>query len=110
MLPALSGSPTKSVGAPLITDFPEISDDRKSVTFTYSKPFADWEAEFALYRDSPQYRNLNAGMSLAEFQRIYWWEWGHRQLGRLIGAVWAIGFLWFLLRRRIPAGHSGPAM
>lgn len=60
-----------------------------------------WAAEFDKYRDSPQYRLMNAGMTLAEFQRIYWWEWGHRQLGRVIGLVWAVGFLGFLAARRI---------
>ncbi|RHZ90966.1 heme A synthase [Cereibacter sphaeroides] len=63
-----------------------------------------WAAEFDKYRDSPQYRLMNAGMTLAEFQRIYWWEWGHRQLGRVIGLVWAVGFLGFLAARRIPRG------
>jgi heme a synthase len=43
-------------------------------------------------------------MSLDEFKVIYWWEWGHRQLGRLIGLVWAVGFLWFLARRADSAG------
>lgn len=65
---------------------------------------AAWETEFAKYRESPQYAALNAGMTIGEFKAIYWWEWGHRQLGRLIGAVWALGFLWFLARRRIPPG------
>ncbi len=45
-------------------------------------------------------------MTLTEFKSIYWWEWGHRQLGRLIGAVWAVGFLWFAVRRRIPPGWT----
>ena len=67
---------------------------------------AAWTAEFEKYRASPQYEALNQGMTLAEFKRIYWWEWGHRQLGRLIGAVWALGFLWFALRRRIPPGWA----
>lgn len=67
---------------------------------------AGWAAEFARYRDSPQYRLINRGMSLAEFQTIYWWEWGHRQLGRVIGAVWALGFLWFWTRRAIPPGWT----
>ncbi len=67
---------------------------------------AAWEAEFARYRAIPQYQLLNEGMSLAEFQRIYWWEWSHRQLGRIIGAVWGLGFLWFLVRRRIPPGWT----
>ncbi|MEJ6479094.1 MAG: COX15/CtaA family protein [Octadecabacter sp.] len=68
---------------------------------------ADWEAEFAAYKLIPEYVDQNAGMSLSEFKTIYWWEWGHRQLGRFIGLVWAIGFFWFLLRRQIPTGWSG---
>lgn len=67
---------------------------------------AAWTAEFDLYKASPQYAALNHGMSLAEFQRIYWWEWSHRQLGRALGAVWAAGFLWFAVRRRIPPGWT----
>ena len=67
---------------------------------------AAWTAEFEKYRASPQYEALNHGMTLAEFKRIYWWEWGHRQLGRAIGAVWALGFLWFAVRRRIPPGWT----
>lgn len=62
---------------------------------------ADWAKEFALYKASPQYQLLNAGMSLPEFQFIYWWEWGHRQWGRLIGAVMLGGFLWFWLSRAL---------
>lgn len=68
---------------------------------------ADWEREFAAYRQIDQYRLLNRGMTMAEFQVIFWWEWGHRQLGRVIGLVWGIGFAWFLLRRQIPAGWTG---
>jgi cytochrome c oxidase assembly protein subunit 15 len=68
---------------------------------------ADWEAEFGAYKLIPEYVDQNAGMSLSEFKTIYWWEWGHRQLGRFIGLVWAIGFFWFLLRRQIPTGWSG---
>ena len=68
---------------------------------------AAWEAEFEKYRATPQFEILNRDMELAEFKAIYWWEWGHRQLGRLIGAVWALGFLWFWLRRRIPPGWTG---
>lgn len=62
---------------------------------------ADWAKEFELYRASPQYRLQNAGMSLAEFQFIYWWEWGHRQLGRFIGLVMLGGFLAFWAARVI---------
>ncbi|MEI4234030.1 heme A synthase [Roseovarius sp. D22-M7] len=68
---------------------------------------ADWQSEFEKYRQIPQYQLLNEGMSLSEFKVIYWWEWGHRQLGRVIGAVWALGFLGFLLARQIPTGWTG---
>jgi len=67
----------------------------------------DWQAEFDRYRQIDQYHLLNAGMTLEDFKSIYWWEWSHRQLGRLIGLVWAVGFLWFWLRRQIPAGWTG---
>ncbi|WP_309646099.1 COX15/CtaA family protein [Phenylobacterium sp.] len=62
----------------------------------------DWAAEFALYKQIPQYQQLNQGMSLAAFQSIYWWEWGHRFLGRLVGVVFALPFAWFLIRRELP--------
>ncbi len=67
---------------------------------------AAWEREFAAYQQIPEYRMQNAGMTLAEFKSIYWWEWGHRQLGRLVGLVWAAGFaaLWFT--RRVPPGWT----
>ena len=68
---------------------------------------ADWSAEFARYQASPQYAHMNAGMTLEAFKGIYWWEWGHRLLGRLVGLVWAAGFLFFLATRRIPAGWTG---
>ncbi|MBC7164535.1 MAG: COX15/CtaA family protein [Roseovarius sp.] len=66
-----------------------------------------WQSEFDRYRASSQYELLNKGMSLDEFRRIYWWEWGHRQLGRVIGLVWALGFFGFLAARQIPRGWSG---
>jgi len=66
----------------------------------------DWAAEFDKYRQIDQYRLMNQGMSLSEFQVIYWWEWGHRQLGRVIGLVWAVGFLAFWLTKRIPTGWT----
>lgn len=65
-----------------------------------------WEEEFQKYREIDQYRLMNQGMTLSEFKVIYWWEWGHRQLGRVIGLVWAIGFLAFWLTRRIPTGWT----
>jgi cytochrome c oxidase assembly protein subunit 15 len=57
---------------------------------------AQWQAEFDKYRQIDQYRQLNAGMSLAEFKVIFFWEWFHRFWGRLIGLVFAIPFAWFL--------------
>ncbi|WP_371060114.1 heme A synthase [Rhodosalinus sp. 5P4] len=67
----------------------------------------DWRREFDLYRQIPEYQLQNKGMSLAEFKFIYWWEWGHRQLGRFIGVVWAAGFLGLLVTRRMPPGWTG---
>ena len=58
----------------------------------------DWQAEFMAYQQTPQYALLNDGMSLAEFKVIYWWEWGHRQLGRLIGLIFLGGLVWFAMR------------
>lgn len=60
-----------------------------------------WMAEFELYRQIDQYRLLNAGMSLAEFQVIYWWEWGHRQLGRVLGLVFFVPLVFFWLKGRV---------
>lgn len=62
-----------------------------------------WLAEFEKYRRIPEYRYVNAGMSLGEFQSIYWWEWGHRLLGRVIGLAYALPFALFLVFRRIPS-------
>src|SRR5271169_3900555 len=63
-------------------------------------PLSDsaWQAAFEKYQAIPQYRELNRGMSLAEFKTIYWWEWTHRLLGRVIGAAYLLPFLWFLWR------------
>ncbi|THF91537.1 MAG: heme A synthase, partial [Sulfitobacter sp. SK025] len=68
---------------------------------------ADWQAEFAKYQAIDEFQVQNSWMQLSDFKAIYWWEWGHRQLGRLIGIVWALGFLWFLVRRQIPVGWTG---
>lgn len=62
---------------------------------------ADWEALFAKYRETPEFRLVNFDMDLAGFQTIFWWEWIHRLLGRLIGVVFLLPFLWFLLRGRL---------
>jgi cytochrome c oxidase assembly protein subunit 15 len=58
----------------------------------------DWQSEFAKYRATPEYRRVNAGMSLEAFKTIYWWEWSHRLLGRLIGAVFLVPFIAFWAR------------
>jgi cytochrome c oxidase assembly protein subunit 15 len=57
-----------------------------------------WTEAFDAYKAIPQYRELNAGMSLHEFKTIFWWEWSHRLLGRVIGGVYLLPFLWFLWR------------
>src|SRR5215208_6713586 len=65
---------------------------------------AAWQAEFDKYRTIPQYRERNAGMSLADFKTIYWWEWTHRALARLIGAAFLLPFLWFVWRGWVEPG------
>jgi heme a synthase len=67
---------------------------------------ASWQAEFEKYQAIPEFQLQNAAMTLEEFKTIYWWEWGHRFLGRFIGLVWALGFLWFWLRKEIPSGWT----
>ncbi|UWQ55645.1 heme A synthase [Leisingera caerulea] len=67
----------------------------------------EWQAEFDKYKEIDQWRIQNQWMELSDFKEIYWWEWGHRQLGRFIGVVWALGFLGFLAARKIPAGWTG---
>ncbi|MCB1388044.1 MAG: COX15/CtaA family protein [Rhodobacteraceae bacterium] len=67
----------------------------------------DWQAEFDRYQQIDQFHLLNATMTLGEFKAIYWWEWSHRQIGRLIGLVWALGFIVFWATRRIPPGWTG---
>lgn len=67
---------------------------------------AAWEAEFAKYQAIPQFQVDNPTMDLAGFKRIYWWEWAHRQLGRAVGLVWGLGFLFFWASGRMPAGWA----
>src|SRR6476660_5754923 len=59
---------------------------------------AQWTDAFEAYKKIPQYRELNAGMSLSEFKQIFWWEWSHRLLGRFIGVAYLLPFLFFLWR------------
>ena len=77
---------------PIVGTLPPLSD-------------ADWSAAFAKYQLTPEYQQVNKGMTLAEFQRIFWWEYLHRLLGRLVGVVFLVPFLWFLARRQIPPGY-----
>lgn len=60
-----------------------------------------WQRVFELYRTSPQYLEINAGMSLEAFRGIFWWEYFHRLWGRIIGLVFFVPFIWFLIRGRI---------
>jgi cytochrome c oxidase assembly protein subunit 15 len=62
---------------------------------------ADWETLFAKYRETPEFRLVNFDIGLEGFKRIYWWEYAHRLLGRLIGAVFLLPFIWFLARGRL---------
>lgn len=68
---------------------------------------ADWQAEFELYQRIPEYQQINgpAGMDLEAFKSIYWWEWIHRQLGRVIGLALAVPLIVFAIRRMIPQGY-----
>ena len=62
---------------------------------------ADWQEAFALYKQIPEYESVNAGMTLSAFKTIYWWEWGHRNLGRFIGLAYLLPLAWFTARGRV---------
>jgi len=80
---------------PLLGAIPPLSD-------------ADWQDAFAKYQQIPEYREVNRGMSLDAFKVIYWWEWGHRFLGRIIGVVFAVPLLALWLTGRLPRGLGLP--
>ena len=67
-----------------------------------------WQAEFAGYQQIGEYLQVNgpAGMTLAEYKFIYFWEWAHRLLGRVIGIAFALPLAWFWIRKAIPAGYK----
>lgn len=69
---------------------------------------ADWSHAFDLYKQTPEYLEINgpAGMTLAQFKFIFFWEWFHRLIGRLIGVAFALPLLWFAAKRAIPAGYG----
>ncbi len=73
---------------PLVGTLPPLNDEQ-------------WEETFAKYRKTPEYTQVNQGMSLDSFKGIFWWEYVHRLLGRLIGAVFLVPFLWFAWRGKI---------
>jgi cytochrome c oxidase assembly protein subunit 15 len=78
---------------PIVGTLPPLSD-------------ADWQSAFDKYRLTPEYREVNKGMSLAAFKGIFWWEYFHRLLGRLIGVVFLLPFVGFALSRKIPEGYA----
>jgi cytochrome c oxidase assembly protein subunit 15 len=65
---------------------------------------AAWQAEFDKYKTIPQFQHRNSAMTLSEFKTIFWWEWAHRLMGRLIGAAFLLPFLWFLVNGWIGSG------
>jgi cytochrome c oxidase assembly protein subunit 15 len=65
-----------------------------------------WQAEFQAYKATPEYRKINRGMSLDEFKSIFFWEYLHRQIGRLIGLAMILPLAWFAWRRAIPSGYG----
>ena len=73
---------------PLLQDIPPLSQSA-------------WQHVFDLYKQSPQYRLVTNGMTLAEFKGIFWWEWTHRLVAQLIGVSFALPFLWLSIRRRL---------
>src|SRR6266516_1243107 len=73
---------------PIVGALPPLGDD-------------DWQEAFRKYQQSPEFQQVNPGMNLSGFKRIFWWEYFHRLLGRLIGAAFLLPLLWFALRGRI---------
>ncbi|HET7766751.1 MAG TPA: COX15/CtaA family protein [Burkholderiales bacterium] len=73
---------------PIVGAVPPLGDD-------------EWREVFGKYRQTPEFRLVNPAMDLAGFKRIFWWEYAHRLLGRLIGAAFLLPLLWFVARRRI---------
>ncbi len=70
----------------------------------------DWNEAFELYQQTTEFQTINASMTLDEFKVIFWWEWGHRFLGRLIGLVYGIPLVWFWLRGLVPRRLKVPLL
>lgn len=68
---------------------------------------ADWVEEFEKYKQIPEYKEINRGMSLDGFKAIFFWEWLHRILGRVVGLAMVVPLAWYAWRRAIPAGYGG---
>lgn len=68
---------------------------------------AEWDRVFGLYKQTPEFIHKNSWMELADFQKIFFWEWLHRLWGRLIGLVFALPLAWFWIKGQIPAGYKG---
>ena len=75
-------------------------------------PFSDeaWQKEFEGYQQTPQFKLLNSAFSVSDFKNIYWWEYIHRLLGRIIGIVFLIPFLWFWMKKKLPDGFMKKAI
>ncbi|MBM3928184.1 MAG: heme A synthase [Sphingomonadales bacterium] len=69
---------------------------------------AQWAAEFAKYQRIPEYQQLNRGMTLDQFKDIFFWEYLHRLLGRVIGVAFALPLAWFWVKKAIPRGYGAP--
>ena len=67
---------------------------------------AGWIAEFEKYKRIPEYKEINLGMTLAGFKAIFFWEWLHRILGRLVGMALVVPLIWYAWRRAIPSGYG----
>ncbi len=67
---------------------------------------AQWQHEYDLYKQSPEFKAKHFWMSLDDFKHIYFWEYLHRLIGRLIGVVYALPLIWFAVRKQIPKGYG----
>ena len=99
------GGATRLTGSGLsITEWKPIAGAMPPITH------ADWRDLFARYKAIPQARIVNPDMSLAGFQGIFWWEWGHRLLGRLLGVVFALPLVGLIATRRLPQRLMWPCV
>ncbi len=65
---------------------------------------AAWVEAFDKYQQIPEFSLVNSAMTMDEFKQIYWWEWAHRFLGRIVGVVWAVGLIWLAFKKQVPTG------